>query len=196
VGTIATGVDLEYFESCLQMPRVPKDVVFVGSMDWMPNEDGMHWFLDEVYGSLRDREPAVRVWIVGRNPSSRLRARAGQLQDVHVTGTVADIRPFLGAAAVSIVPLRIGGGTRLKIFESMAAGTPVVSTRIGAEGLEIESGRHFICADAPEEFSAAVAGMLQQPEKASGVAREALAHVRSNCSWARIANDFVGACGG
>jgi glycosyltransferase involved in cell wall biosynthesis len=196
VSAVGTGVDIEYFEPCLATPRVPKDVIFVGSMDWMPNDDGMRWFLDEVYGLLRSKEPAVQVWIVGRNPSSQLRARAAELEGVHVTGTVADIRPFLGAAAVSIVPLRIGGGTRLKIFESMAAGTPVVSTEIGAEGLEIESGRHFLRADAPEEFASAVARMLQHPEGSTGISQEALEHVRSNCSWSRVAADFVGACGG
>ncbi|HEX5430329.1 MAG TPA: glycosyltransferase, partial [Bryobacteraceae bacterium] len=136
VPSVPTGVDVESLT-----PPAPKavetDLIFVGSMDWMPNIDGVNYFLDEILPRIRRKRPDCSVTITGRHPPASLQRRVRSDPKLRVTGTVEDIRPFLWSAAVSIVPLRIGGGTRLKIYESMAAKTPVVSTSIGAEGLDV-----------------------------------------------------------
>ena len=139
VAAIPTGVNLAYFSSPAQPPARPADaadLVFVGSMDWMPNIDGVDYFAKSIPSPLiRQRKPDCSVAVVGRDPSPATLALAEADPRFFVTGTVPDVRPYLWASKASIVPLRIGGGTRLKVYESMAAGVPVVSTTIGAEGL-------------------------------------------------------------
>src|SRR5204863_7679482 len=132
VTAIPTGVDTNYFGPSL-VPEIPGRLVFTGSMDWQPNEDAVTYFADAILPRIRHQVPHVSVAIVGRRPSARVKAvaeRAGML----VTGTVDDVRPYIAEAAVYIVPLRAGGGTRLKIFEALAMQKPVVSTTVGAEG--------------------------------------------------------------
>ena len=143
VADVLTGVDLDYFVALPAVKRNARELVFVGSMDWMPNQDGIGWFIESVFPELRRRIPDVRLTVVGRTPTAALRALAESVGAVEVTGTVADVRPYLARAAVCIVPLRIGGGTRLKIYEAMAMGAPLVSTSVGAEGLPLENTQHF-----------------------------------------------------
>ncbi|MGA8029541.1 MAG: glycosyltransferase, partial [Bryobacteraceae bacterium] len=156
ISSVPTGVDVDYFERSIKAPRAqaPRahDLVFVGSMDWMPNLDGMRWFLHEVFPLIRARKPDCRLAIVGRNPPPSLLAEAKDPL-ITITGTVADVRPFLWESAVSIVPLRVGGGTRLKIFEAMASSTPVVSTTVGAEGLPVRTGTNIRIADTASDFA-------------------------------------------
>ena len=127
VAAIPTGVDLDYFQP--QSVEPVADLVFIGSMDWRPNDDGVGWFAREILPLIRKQRPDCTVAIVGRNPSAEMKALADD--KVRVTGTVPDVRPYLWGSKISIVPLRIGGGTRLKIYESMAAKTPVISTLLG-----------------------------------------------------------------
>jgi glycosyltransferase involved in cell wall biosynthesis len=129
VSSVPTGVDVASLTPSGSHPQ-ETDLVFVGSMDWMPNIDGVNYFLDEILPLIRRKRPDCSVTIVGRRPPTSLRRRAGSDPQLRITGTVEDVRPYLWRAAVSIVPLRIGGGTRLKIYESMAARIPVVSTSI------------------------------------------------------------------
>ena len=133
ISTIATGVDLDYFAPPAAVP-LAHDLVFVGSMDWMPNIDAVNYFLDEIFPRITALRPGTTLAIVGRTPTPELRARASRDARITVTGTVPDVRPWLWGARLSVVPLRIGGGTRLKIYEAMAAHLPVVSTSVGAEG--------------------------------------------------------------
>src|SRR6516162_6324246 len=151
VGHVATGVDLAYFCRPRPRPRDSHQLVFVGSMDWIPNDDGIRWFVSEVFGGIQERIPDARLTVVGRLPSRDMRALAARNPAIEVTGTVPDVRPYLERAAVSVVPLRIGGGTRLKIYEAMAMGIPVVSTAIGAEGLPVRHGEHLLIADSTDE---------------------------------------------
>ena len=139
-------------------------------MDWLPNIDGVKWFTAEILPLIRARRPACTVAIVGRKPGSDIVSLSGG--GIQVTGTVPDVRPHLWGASVSIVPLRIGGGTRLNIYESMAAGTPVVSTTVGAEGLDVSSPENILLADTPQTFAdacaspggcAAAAAISEQP---------------------------------
>ena len=133
VSSVPTGVDVEYFTPADRTIRNPNELVFTGSMDWMPNDDAMIWFLHEILPKVREKMPEVVVTVVGREPSERLRLQASRIGGVEVTGRVPDVRPYLERAAAFIVPMRVGGGTRLKIFEAMSMGLPVISTAIGAE---------------------------------------------------------------
>ena len=142
VDSVPTGVDLEYFAPPAVRDRAA-DLVFVGSMDWMPNVDGMRWFVDQVLPLIRERRPDCSLTVAGRSPGAHIRKLAQQDPRIQVTGTVPDVRPYLWGAALSIVPLRIAGGTRLKIYEAMAAKVPVVSTSIGAEGLDVRNGENI-----------------------------------------------------
>jgi glycosyltransferase involved in cell wall biosynthesis len=135
-------------------------VVFVGAMDWFPNCDAVEFFLTEILPDLRDREPNVHVIIAGRNAPASLCKRYSDLPYVEFLTNVPDMRPILAHAAVCIVPLRIGSGTRMKILEAAAMGKPVVSTRIGAEGLNFVPSEEIILADEPREFGSALAALL------------------------------------
>ena len=160
--SIPTGVDTDYFTPMSRLER-PAHLVFSGSMDWHPNEDAVIHFLDAILPSIRARIPETTFTVVGRNPSTRLREVAARFAGVTITGTVSDVRPAIAEGAVYVVPLRAGGGTRLKIFEALAMARPVVSTTVGAEGLGIEPGLHYTCADQPREFADAVVSLLKDP---------------------------------
>lgn len=186
--SVPTGVDVEYFERPANV-ALSHDLVFVGSMDWMPNIDGVRWFLDEILPIIRRRRPECRVAIVGRRPPPQIAAEAKDPL-ITITGTVPDVRPFLWESAVSIVPLRVGGGTRLKIFEAMAAGTPVVSTTIGAEGLPVQHGEEIRIADAPDRFAAECLRLLEDAEQRQRMSAAGLDLIHSKFSWEQVTRQF------
>ena len=188
VSWVPTGVDTQYFEP----PGASEerfDLVFVGSMDWMPNIDGIRWFLAEVLPRIRKFKPDCSLAIVGRNPPNAI-VEAAKAHKVTVTGTVPDVRPYLWQSSISVVPLRIGGGTRLKIFEAMAAGVPVVSTTIGAEGLPAEDGRDICIGDTPEAFASECLGLLSSRQRREEIRDSALAMVVRDFSWEQVTNRF------
>lgn len=186
-GHVPTGVDLDYFTACPRRPAADPTVVFLGSMDWYANADAVRQFASETWPLVTARMPQARLVVVGRNPPEDLRALASSGRNMEVTGTVADIRPHLRGAHAMVVPLRIGGGTRLKIFEAMAAEVPVVSTHVGAEGLALENGRHILLADEPAEFADAVLQLLESPEKSRLMAACARFEIAEKNSWASAA---------
>lgn len=194
VSDVPTGVDLEYFSPRSPRPKDDAELIFVGSMDWLPNEDGVRWFADHVLGRVRQQVPNVRLTIVGRSPGSAVRRLMEQDPAIEVTGAVPDVRPYLERGAVFVVPLRIGGGTRLKIYEAMAMRIPMVSTSIGAEGLPVRSGEHLIIADGPEQQASAIVQLLQNPQVAFELASNALALVQGHGSWELVANHFLNNC--
>jgi glycosyltransferase involved in cell wall biosynthesis len=189
VDAIPTGVDLEYFTPDRSAPR-SSDLVFLGSMDWMPNIDGAEWFVREVLPLIRKRKPDCSVVLAGRTPTRAVLDLASGDAGIQATGTVPDVRPYLWGATVSIVPLRIGGGTRLKIFESMAARVPVVSTTIGAEGLPVEPGSQILIADDPASFAECCLKLMEDPAARARVAEAAWAMVASRFSWEAVACEF------
>jgi len=186
---VPTGVDVESLTPSSPSP-VETDLVFVGSMDWMPNIDGIEYFLDQILPLIRRRKPDCTVTIVGRKPPVSLSRRAESDPKLKITGTVPDVRPYLWSAAVSIVPLRVGGGTRLKIYEAMAARTPVVSTTIGAEGLGIHPPHDIRIADTPETFAENCLELLNDPIERKRMAQAAWDLVASTYSWERVTGDF------
>lgn len=191
---VPTGVDGEYFTPSGSVTRRPHELVFTGSMDWMPNEDAMLFFTREILPRVRTAIPDVTLSIVGRNPTDRVVALGQSEPGVTVTGRVLDVRPYIERASAFVVPLRVGGGTRLKIFEAMAMACPVISTTIGAEGLPIEDGVHALVADDPEEFAAAIVQLLHAPDRAATMGDQAARYVREKFSWAGIADEFARTC--
>jgi polysaccharide biosynthesis protein PslH len=183
VTVIPTGVDTTYFTPQPVPTEGAKRLVFTGSMDWLPNEDGVLFFCREILPRIRRAEPDVTFTIVGRSPTPAVRRLAAD-RGVEVTGRVEDVRPYLAKSALYVVPLRIGGGTRLKIFEAMAAERAVVSTSIGAEGLPTEHGRHLVIADGPEAFSQAVVGLLRDAAARMRIEHAARALVTERYDWA------------
>jgi polysaccharide biosynthesis protein PslH len=186
VSVIPTGVDTTYFTPGLREPSAGKRIVFTGSMDWLPNADAVAFFCREILPLIRQEEPDVTFTIVGRSPTPAVQ-RLAEDPAIEVTGRVDDVRPFLAASTVNVVPLRIGGGTRLKIFEAMAAGRAVVSTSVGAEGLPTESGRHLLVADDPVTFARSVLTLLRDAETRQAMESEARAFVTERYDWAAAA---------
>lgn len=191
---VPTGVDTAYFRASDGAAAKPLEIVFTGSMDWMPNEDGITYFVDTILPIIRRAMPAARLTVVGRHPTPRLLALAAADPGLSVTGSVPDVRPYLERASVVIVPLRVGGGTRLKIYEAMAMERPVVSTSIGAEGLPVEPGAELVIADDPAEFAAAVIALLTDRPRAQAMAARGAARVRQAFGWDRVAEQFADIC--
>jgi glycosyltransferase involved in cell wall biosynthesis len=185
VSAIPTGVDTDFF--CPPGNQsVPGRMVFVGSMDWDPNEDAIVWFLENVYPLIRRQVPNASFVVVGRNPSSRLQAVASKDPAVEITGWVPDVRPYLSQAEVVVVPLRVGGGTRIKIPEAMAMAKAVVSTPIGAEGLPFLNDREICIAERSEDFAGAVIKLLTQRCIREAIGTEARRTVTSRHSWEAV----------
>lgn len=183
IAVVPNGVDLAGFAPS-STQRTPHSLLFVGMMNYHPNDDGVRYFLDEILPRIRARVPDVHLTIVGGEPSATVRAAASP--HVTVTGLVPDVRPYLASAEVLIVPLRAGGGTRLKLLEAMAAGIPAVSTTIGCEGLGAVHGQHLLVADTPEGFTRAVMTLLTEPATRSGIADRARQFVAARYGWEQV----------
>jgi len=188
ISIVPTGVDLSKFR--YDPAWRPKDpiVLFTGSMDWQPNIDGVEYFCREIWPFVTAKIPGARFRIVGRDPHPRVRKLASQF--VEVTGTVPSIVEHLREAAVLVVPLRIGGGTRIKIYEGMAMGKATVSTTIGAEGLDVKHGRDIFLEDTPSSFADAVVTLLQDEDARIRYEKSAAATARKY-DWSVIVQDFV-----
>lgn len=160
---IPTGVDLDFF-GWREPPAVdgahPPTVVFTGSMNWAANIDGIQFFLKEVWPDVLSACPDARFQVVGRNPPTSLVSMAGNYKGVEFTGFVDDVRPYVHAAHAFVIPLLVGGGTRIKAFEAMAMGCPVVSTSIGMEGLDVAPDEHYLCEDDPATLIKATVALL------------------------------------
>ena len=191
VSHVSTGVDTDYFRPTAGDPSDPYGLLFTGSMDWMPNEDAVKDFVASVFPRVEAQVAETTFTIVGRNPTAGVRALAQRNRRVIVTGSVPDVRPYLDRARVFVVPLRVGGGTRLKIFEAMAMEKAIVTTSVGAEGLPVRDGQHLLIADTPEEFAAAVVRLLRDPHYAAALGGRAAQMVRARFGWQQAAGQFA-----
>ncbi len=165
IRVVPNGVDTDFFRPGTE-DEDPRKLLFTGAMNYAPNADGVAHFCAEILPIIRAVVPEVSLSVVGRDPPPRVQSLARD--GVAITGTVPDVRPWMNGAAVFVVPLRVGGGTRLKILEAMASGRPVVSTSLGCEGLDVKDGHNILVADTPAAFAAAVVRCLRDP---SSVAR-------------------------
>lgn len=200
VHVIPTSVDVEFYG----FAPPPRDgdvlaaggrLVFTGSMDWRPNIDALEWLMDEAWAAIAAASPASELVVVGHDPPRRLVAEATRRRLAwRFTGRVDDVRPFIRSADVCVVPIRSGGGTRLKIYEAMALGCPVVATGIGAEGLPIADGEHYLRADRAADFAAAVLRLLRDAPLRARLARAARAHVDAYCSPHTVGRAFEAIC--
>jgi glycosyltransferase involved in cell wall biosynthesis len=152
-------------------------LLFQGGMDWYPNRDAVEFFVRSILPIVRAEVPSIRFVVAGRNPPIHFVEELGANDGIEFTGTVPDMRAYLSAATVVVVPLRFGSGTRIKILEACAAGKPVVSTNVGAEGLGLEGGKEIILADDPAEFARSVITLLRDRSRRNAIARSARAVV-------------------
>jgi glycosyltransferase involved in cell wall biosynthesis len=180
---IPNGLDLQAYPGSSFRPEA-QTLLFTGLMSYYPNEHGITWFLDEIFPRILGAVPQTRIVVAGAHPSRLLRKRNSR--HVTVTGYVEDVRPYFARAEIFVVPLRIGGGTRVKILEAMAMGRPVVSTTIGCEGLDVVHGESLLIGDTPQEFANAVVRLLQDKSFRDLLASRAAALVRAQYSWEKI----------
>lgn len=186
VDVIPNGVDVAAHrpDSALAHASERSSLLFVGSMDYHANIDAVLWFTRECWPAVERALPNLKMTIVGRQPPADVRGLAGPR--IEVTGTVDDVRPYYRQAMISMVPLRVGGGTRLKILESMAAGVPVVSTALGAEGIDARSGQELYLANSPAEIVEAILALAQSPERRQTMAQAGLELVKAQYDWDEI----------
>ena len=197
---IETGVDLEFFAYAAPStaPEFGPDggtIVFTGVMDSPANTDGIDFLMNDIWPIVAGVRPQARALIVGRNPQKSLLA-AVQERGLPwtITGSVDDIRPYVAEGHVSVIPLRVGSGTRIKAFEAMAMGRPVVATRVGIEGLDIDPGTHFLAADTGADFAAAILRLLDCATLRETLAQTARARLEQRFSWAHVARQFEAIC--
>ncbi len=197
LGEVPTGVDTEFFQprpidfsSAKEAPVLG----FLGSMDWNANIDAVDWFLTESFPAIRSTHTNARFKVIGRNPPTWLIERHGSQLGVEFTGTVPDVRPHVAECDLIVVPLRVGSGTRLKILECMAMGVPVLSTTIGAEGLDFLPGTDLEIADTAATISSTAIGVLNDSALLAALAANARSKVTANHGWSAATNHFTALC--
>jgi glycosyltransferase involved in cell wall biosynthesis len=186
VEVVDNGVDTRFFHPD-ETPRRPEVLLFLGSLDWRPNLDGVRQLLDVVFPAVRSRVPNAELWLVGRNPPVWLTQAAHQ-PGVRLHATVPDVRPFLRQAGQLVVPLRVGGGSRLKILEALACATPVVSTRVGAEGLHLDPNRHLMQVESIDEMADATIQSIHNSKYVQSIAQCGRQQVLRLYDWDSLAD--------
>lgn len=188
IGVVRTGVDVTGFTPPTDAPtRSESTVMFLGSMDWPANIDGVEYFCQQIWPAITAAVPGAKFQVVGRTPPERIVRFGGP--SVEIVGGVKSVQPYLHKASIFVVPLRIGGGTRLKIYEAMAAAVPIVSTTVGAEGLDVRDGEDIVLADDAASFADSVIGLLRDEDRRGRIAKAAVA-TASRFDWSVIATDF------
>ena len=185
---VPNGIDLADYARAGARPTEMSNgdnLVFTGKMDYRPNVDAALWFADEILPRIRAARPNASFLIVGQKPAASLTRRHGQ-DGVSVTGAVADARPYIGHARVYVAPLRMGGGTRFKLLEAMALARPVVSTTLGAEGFQVQSGRELLLANDEAAFAEAVLALLADPARSAALGQAGRAFVEDGYDWTRL----------
>ena len=187
---IPNGVDITHYLPDFTS-EAPAHLIYIGSMDWYPNEDAVAFFADEVLPLIQEKVSNVIFSIVGGNPSASVRKLA-EREGVVVTGRVPEIKPYFAEATVFVVPLRIGSGTRLKILEALAMGKAIVSTTVGAEGLDLRDGEEIFIADEPTAFADAVTRLLMDSELRRRIGENGRARVEQDYDWRSIGEKLHG----
>jgi polysaccharide biosynthesis protein PslH len=190
IAVVDNGVDVAHYQSIdggTRSPRRSNEILFLGNLEWRANIDAVRLLLNDVFPKVVAAEPSARLRIVGRRPPKWMRQAAERDPNVEVDADVADVRPYLHGCGVMAVPLRIGGGSRLKILEALACGMPVVSTGVGAEGLRLEPGRHYVKADDTAEMADTLVRWIRDPAPALELARAGQTLVQAQYDWSVLA---------
>ncbi len=197
VHAIPTGVDLDFFSWAAPPPVSddhPETIVFTGSMDSAANVNGVRFFIESVWSRVLARYPRARFVVIGRNPPASLQTIAARGHGIEITGAVSDVRPHVRRGHVFVIPLLVGGGTRIKAFEAMAMGCPVVSTTIGVEGLDIEEDVHYLRRDDPQGIADAITELLDSTVRRLELSRRARNVVEARFGHAVAARAFERIC--
>jgi len=189
IAVIENGVDTGYFHPMSEDIK-GSTLVFTGSMDWRPNQDAAVYFVEKMFPLLKQEVPDLNVFFVGRNPPQHI-VSLGDQDGIVITGIVDDVRQYIAQGALYIVPLRIGGGSRLKILEAMAMKKPIVSTSVGAEGLEATDGKDILLADTPEDFCNLCLKVLREPQLSENIAEKGFELVHAKYRWESIGKKLL-----
>ena len=192
IAVVPNGVDTKYFNFHERLSADP-NILFVGNFAYPPNEDGFWYFYREIFPSVRKQVPAASLWAVGRDPTPEMCELQHQDVQVRVTGFVPDMRSYYEKSAVCVVPIRFGGGTRLKVLEAFSVGVPVVSTTVGIEGIPASPEEHLLVRDTAREFAHGVAELLKRPESGQRLASAARRLVEEKYDWSIIGIQLDGA---
>lgn len=197
LGAVPTGVNVDYFQPSHDSPMNSSSkprIAFLGSMDWMPNIECVQYFINRVLPLVQKEQPDTQFIVIGRDPAPAIRELAKNHPSIELTGTVDDIRPHLQSCALMVVPLHAGGGTRIKIFESMALGIPVVSTTIGAEGLPVTHGEDILIANSDQGLANACLQLLENTDLSAKIASTGRQKVEQDHSWHAVSEQFIELC--
>jgi len=189
IDVVANGVDVDFFKP-LRTPGKQHSLVFTGALDWRPNVDSMLYFLDKIWPQILHSYPDASFTVVGRNPLGILKDRVANARSVALTGTVEDVRPYIEKATAYVVPLRVGSGSRLKILEAFSMCKPVVSTSIGAEGLEVVPDRDLLIADEPESFARAIMRLFEDVSLRQKLGSSGRIVVEKQYQWKHLAKQL------
>jgi glycosyltransferase involved in cell wall biosynthesis len=183
---IINGVDCAEFKKPDDIIPEKNSAVFTGAMNYFPNDEGVNFFMEEIYPFLQKKDPNFKITIVGSGPSEKIKAYKND--NINITGFVKDVKPYMWNSSVFIVPLRMGGGTRFKVVEAMAAGIPVVSTSLGCEGIPGKDGEHLLIRDDPSEFADAVFEAATNKELAERLSINGMKFAKENVDWEIVGN--------
>jgi polysaccharide biosynthesis protein PslH len=185
VSLVENGVDLDYFSKSVEIRSAP-ELLFLGSLDWYPNIDAFNYLVKTIMPIVHSQRPRTRLRVVGRRPSKELADHIAGLEWAELAADVSDVRPYLTESSLVVVPLRIGGGSRIKILESFASGKALISTSVGAEGLKVVPGEHLEIADEPAEFARQILRLLESPGERERLGTKGRELVAEHYGWDRI----------
>ncbi|MBA4251874.1 MAG: hypothetical protein C0425_03120 [Chlorobiaceae bacterium] len=183
---LSAGVDVKYFDRLEN--RESLDLLYLGSMDWKPNEDAVIWFIKNVFSKLVRKYPELKFYIVGKNPTTNLKNYSSK--NIIVSGTVVDVRPYIKKSGICIIPLKVGGGMRVKILELMASNKPIITSRLGAEGINYEENEDILLANNEEEFYNQIDFLINNPEKRFLIGCNARNKAANLYSWESLINKY------
>lgn len=186
VSVVENGVDIQFYD--VSPVGIDENrLIYVSSLDTLSNQDAVDFFVKEVYPLIKAGRPEANFWVVGKDPPGRIKEYSVRDPSIHVTGTVPDVREYILKSSICVIPLRIGGGSRLKILEALAMKKAVVSTSVGAEGLRVRDGENILIADEPRDFAAKVSLLLRDPDKRRSLGMAGYELVRATYDWKKLA---------